>query len=75
MYFTRNTILQICTMQHFNTQQPALTMTKVRFCYNSNKNIAYIHLSALTFYEYFLLFQNLVQNIQKRLAHYVSYLQ
>lgn len=62
-------------MQHFNTQQPALAMTKVRFYYNSNKNIAYIHFYAQRFYECFLLFQNLVQNIQKRLAHYVSYLQ
>jgi len=35
-------------VQHFNTQQLALAMTKVRFYYNSNKNIAYIHFSAHT---------------------------
>lgn len=57
-YFTRNTCLQIYTMQHFNTQQSALAMAKVRFYYNSNKNRAYF--SAHTFYECFLLLQNLV---------------
>lgn len=52
-------------MQHFNTQQPALAMKKVRFYYNSNKNIAYIHFSAHTFYECFLLFPNLYKTYKK----------
>lgn len=73
MYFTRNTILQIYTVQHFNTKQPAIAMTKVRFYYNSNKNTAYIHFSAHTFYECFLLFSELGTKHTKRLVHYASY--
>lgn len=52
----KNTILHIYTMQHYYTEQTALAVTKVRFYYNSNKNIAYIHFSACKFYERFYLF-------------------
>lgn len=62
-------------MQHYNTQQTASAMTKVRFYYNSNKNIAYIHFSAWKLYAVSICLHNLVQNIENMLAHYVSFLQ